>query len=451
MAFGSTRGSVFLGKIVSNVYMKALFTRLTQIKPDEAAGALVSFLFVFVLMASYMILRPVRDALPSDWGDTSLAVQWSITFMLSTVAVSIYNFCASKISLKKLVPAVFIFFAASFALIYLLSVLGCDRALLGKVFYVWTSVFSLFHISIFWSFTSQAYSKEQSKRIFGFINTGASVGAICGPVLVINLVKNVPLEGVLLITSGSLLLVLPLIVALNKIHAGYDQSQDLGQLSANPFKGFKDLLTHKQIRMIALFIFLFTGVGAFVYIAQNEALSEFTRAERKEKLASLDLAINALTIILGVFATNRITKKWGLSTALSIVPFGVAALLLLLSMNPEVIFVLALQLLRKSGNYAITRPAREILFTGVGREARFKTKPIIDVAVYRGGDVFWIWSIAILGDGYLNFTLSQKLWVGAGIAVLWGLLGVYLGRKHEREERLVKQEAEVSATPVTSS
>ena len=115
-------------------------------------------------------------------------------------------------------------------------------------------------------------------------------------------------------------------------------------------------------------------------------------------------------------------------------PFTVAILLLLLSLNPIVMFILALQLVRKSGNYAITRPAREILFTGVSKEARFKTKPIIDVAVYRGGDVFWVWAFAILGDGHFNFTLSQKLWVGAGIAVVWGALGIYLGKSHSRLE-----------------
>lgn len=414
-----------------------LLTKLTQIKPDEFKGALISFFFVFILMASYMILRPVRDALPSDWGDVSLATQWSFTFVLSTIAVSLYNLLAAKIILRKLVPGVFIFFALSFLCIYLLSKNGFDKGLLGKVFYVWSSVFALFHISVFWSFTSQAYDKEQSKRIFGFINTGASAGAIFGPLMVIALVKNVPLEGVLLITSCSLLAVLPLITLLNKLHedAGHDQSQELGQLSPNPFKGFTDLINNKQVRNIALFIFLFTGVGSFLYIAQNEALAEFTRAERKEKLASLDLTINVLTILLGVFAANRITRKFGLATALSIVPFCVAFLLLLLSLNTAVLFVLGLQVLRKSGNYAITRPAREILFTGVSKEARFKSKPIIDVAVYRGGDVFWIWSLAFLGDGYYNFTLPQKLYIGAAVAILWGLLGVYLGKRHESEEK----------------
>ena len=412
--------------------------KIFKIKQEELYGAVLSFLFVFILMASYMILRPVRDALPSDWGDVSLATQWSITFVLSTIAVSVYNFLAAKISLKKLVPGVFVFFSLSFLTIYLLSSLGVDKGVLGKIFYIWTSVFALFHISVFWSFTSQAYTKEQSKRVFGFINTGASAGAIVGPLIVIALVKNVPLEGVLIIAAVSLLAVLPLIALLNRYHdkKGVNANEELGHLSPNPFKGFQDLVSSKQVLGIAFFIFFFTGVGSFLYIAQNEALEEFTRAERKEKLASLDLTINFLTIILGIFAANRITQKFGLATSLAIVPFCVALCLILLSLNTAVFFVLALQVLRKSGNYAITRPAREILFTGVSKETRFKTKPIIDVAVYRGGDVFWIWSLAFLGDGYFNLSLPQKLWIGAGIAVAWGILGIYLGNRHEREEAL---------------
>ena len=410
-----------------------LFHRLTQIKPGEVMGAMLSFLFVFILMGAWMVLRPVRDSLPSDWGDIGLAQQWMYTFIFSTIAVSVYNLLASKISLKKLVPSIFVFFALSFLLLFSLAKSGYKPDLIGKVFYVWSSVFSLFHVSVFWSFTSQAYSKEQSKRVFGFINTGASAGAILGSLFVINYVKNIPLEGVLLIVCVSLVAVLPLISMLNKTHAraGADLDHELGHLDPNVFKGFKDLIGSKQLRSIALFIFLFTGVGTFLYSAQSEVLVDYTRAERKELLGALDLWTNLLTILLGVFAASRISSKFGLSTSLSLVPFLIAGLFLLLSLNPAVVFILGLQLVRKSGNYAITRPAREILYTGVSREARFKTKPIIDVAVYRGGDVFWIWSIALLGDGYLNLGLSGKLWIGALIAALWGGLGIYLGKKHE--------------------
>lgn len=417
------------------------FTKLTQIEPNEIKGTVVSFFFIFILMAAYMILRPVRDALPSEWGDISRAVQWSYTFAISTLAVSLYNFCASRVALNKLVPSVFIFFALSFVAIFGLFKAGFDTALLGKVFYVWSSVFALFHISVFWSFTAQAYTKEQSKRVFGFINTGASAGAIVGPLIVIFLVKKVPIETVLLITSASLVGVLPLIAILNRDRKEqhFQEKGSLGNLSPNPFRGFADLFSHKQLRRIALFFFFFSGVSTFLYVFQSDLLADYTSTERKELLGSLDLATNTLTILLGIFAANRFTKKFGLATALSIVPFFVALMLLIISSHAAVMLVLALQLLRKAGNYSITRPAREILFTGVSKEARFKTKPIIDVAIYRGADVFWIWSLALLGDGYLDLTIAQKFWVGAGIAIIWGFIGIYLGKRHDSEETLEQE------------
>ncbi|MEJ6778270.1 MAG: MFS transporter [Akkermansiaceae bacterium] len=418
------------------------FTKLTQIEPSEIKGALVSFSFIFVLMASYMIMKPVRDALPSDWGDVSLAQQWTYTFIVSTIAVFVYNLCASFVSLRILVPSVFVFFAASFLGIYA-AFQGkvIEVTTLGKIFYVWSSVFSLFHISVFWSFISQHYNKEQSKRVFGFINTGASAGAIFGPAMILLLSHRINEENILLVTAGVLLLTLPLIAILNREFAKKEGEVKSPQLNSNPFSGFQEFITHKRLLGIASFIFLFTGAAAFLYFAQKELLTDYSRAERKQLLGSVELATNILTIIIGIFATNRIARKFGMPTTLSLVPFVICGLLLLVSMNPAIMFVLALQVVRRSGNYAITRPAREILFTAVDREARFKTKPIIDVAVYRGGDVFWIWIIAWLGDGWLNLGLGPILCVGAGFTALWGIVGIYLGKKHDRSEADSEAEA----------
>ncbi|MFC7336458.1 NTP/NDP exchange transporter [Haloferula chungangensis] len=414
---------------------KPLFTQLTQVEPSEIKGALTSFLFIFLLMASYTIMKPVRDALPSDWGDVSLARQWTYTFIVSTIAVSLYNVIASKISLMRLVPGVFIFFAATFFGIYLAYQFGVRPTLLGKVFYVWSSVFSLFHVSVFWSFISQHYTKSESKRVFGFINTGASVGAIVGPFLIIRLPSSFSVENILVMTSAVLLLTLPLIRILNNY---FQDKESDGQkkmvLSSNPFSGFQELLTHKRLLGIAAFLFLFTAISAFLYSTQKNLLAEFDEEKRKQMLGYVELATNSLTIIIGIFATNRIAKRFGMPTALSMIPFIVALLILLLSMNPAIMLVLLLQVLRRSGNYAITRPAREILFTAVDREARFKTKPIIDVAVYRGGDVFWIWIVALLGDGYFNLGTSAILCIGAAVCIVWGFVGVYIGRQHERSE-----------------
>ncbi len=411
------------------------FTKLTQIEPAEIKGALISFLFVFVLMASYTIMKPVRDALPSDWGDVSLAQQWTLTFIASTIAVSIYNICASKISLRRLVPGVFVFFALSFVAIYLAYKSGIDAGFLGKVFYVWSSVFALFHISVFWSFMSQQYSKAESKRIFGFINTGASAGAIFGPLMMIQFAKSINAENILLITAGALLFALPLIAALNNhFEAQGKAGQATLSLSPNPFSGFKEFITHKRLLGIASFTFLFTGISAFLYTTQVDLLAPVASAKRREVLAMVELVANVLTIVIGLFATNRITRKFGMPATLSMVPFAVGGLLLVLSANPAIILVLTLQVLRRAGNYAITRPAREILFTAVDRDARFKTKPIIDVVVYRGGDVFWIWIVALLGEGWLHLGLPAILCVSAGVAIVWGCVGIYLGRKHALSE-----------------
>ena len=412
---------------------KGFFEKTTQIQPSEFKGAILSFLFIFILMASYMIVKPVRDALPSDWGDVSLAQQWTYTFIVATVAVSLYNLFASRISLKKLVPGIFIFFALTFISLFIAFKAGVDPGLLGKIFYTWSSVFSLFHISVFWSFLSQQYSKAQSKRIFGFVNTGASVGSIAGPILILWLAESMSVENILLVTSAALLCTLPIIAALNRILENKGEKQDTIELSKNPFSGFAEFITHRRLLGIAAFIFLFTGISAFLYSTQTGLLVDYSRSERKELLGSVELATNILTIVIGIFATNRIARKFGMPTTLSLVPFIVGGLLLLLSANPAIILVLALQVVRRSGNYAITRPAREILYTAVDREARFKTKPIIDVAVYRGGDVFWIWIIALLGDGWLHLGTPVTLCVGAGVAIIWGFVGIYLGRQHEKD------------------
>ena len=413
----------------------SFLSRSTQIKPHELRAALTSFVFIFILMASYMIMKPVRDALPSDWGDVSLAQQWTYTFIVSTIAVSIYNVLASKVSLRTLVPGVFIFFALSFLSIFAAYKFGVSVSQLGKIFYVWSSVFSLFHISVFWSFISQEYSKEESKRLFGFINTGASAGAICGPLIVILLAKNMSVDNILIVTALSLLSTLPLIRLLNAEFAkkGKEGLSEV-TLNPNPFSGFQEFITHKRLLGIAAFIFFFTGVSAFLYSIQTDLLADYSRADRKALLGSVELATNGLTIVIGIFVTNRLARKFGMATSLGLVPFVVAVLLVLLSLNPAIMLVLALQVTRRAGNYAITRPSREILYTAVDAEARFKTKPIIDVAVYRGGDVFWIWLIALLGDGGMNLSLPQLLYAGVLVAVVWGLIGVYIGKKHELEE-----------------
>ena len=181
--------------------LRRLLSRACDIEPEEVRATLASFSLVLVLMGSYYILRPVRDAMASDWTDAEVSWLWTFTFFFSAIAVSIYGAVASRLTVHRLVPAVYGLFAASFVLFYLGTQSLGDRTLVDKSFYVWVSVFSLFHISVFWSFMADTFSRRQSKRLFGFIGAGASVGAIGGPALATLLAGAGNTDALLLIAS----------------------------------------------------------------------------------------------------------------------------------------------------------------------------------------------------------------------------------------------------------
>ena len=178
---------------------------------------LLSFAFVFVLMAAYYILRPVRDAMASDWSDTEVSLLWNINFFISIAVVAIYGIAVSRIRFKVLVPGVYVFFAASFLAFYFGVDALTDRELIDKIFYVWVSVFSLFHVSVFWSFMSDLYTKEQSGRLFAFIAAGSSAGALAGPALPAMMAGVVGTDTLMLIASVALLMPIPMIIYLEHL------------------------------------------------------------------------------------------------------------------------------------------------------------------------------------------------------------------------------------------
>ena len=184
---------------------------------------------------------------------------------------------------------------------------------------------------------------------------------------------------------------------------------------------------------IGLFIFLYTGVSSFVYFELKNLLSELSRVERTAVWAKMDLAVNILSITTGLFATGRIVGKFGMPVTIALVPVLICVGLLILAISPFLAAVVTLQIVRRAGNYAVTRPAREMLFTRVDRETRFKAKPVIDIVAYRGGDMLMAWLFTGLTQG-LGLGLAAVAMVGAGIAALWSMVGIYLGRWFERDD-----------------
>jgi AAA family ATP:ADP antiporter len=336
-----------------------------------------------------------------------------------------------------LVPSVYAVFAATFVFFYIISDYFSDAALLDKTFFVWVSVFSLFHISVFWSFMSDLFSKEQSGRLFAIIAVGASGGALVGPIVPTLFAGVLGLDTLMLVAAVMLCLPIPIILYLEhlkstdlhneNVHADLNQAR----IGGNPFAGFKMFFTNPYLLGIGLFILLYTMVGSFVYFEQKNLLAEFDRATRTQILGGVDLTINILTFTVGFFATSRIVARFGMPVTLALVPFFVCLGLLILAFAPIVTVVLALQIGRRAGNFAITRPGREMLFTAVDRETRFKAKPVIDIVVYRGGDALSSIAFAGLTDG-LGLALGAMAAIGAGIAAVWVGVGRFLGRRFER-------------------
>ena len=424
----------------SNPIMRWLQTAL-NIEDHEVKAALSSFLFVVILMSAYYILRPVRDAMASDWTDAEVSWLWTLNFFISTAVVAVYGIAVSRVRLQLLVPAMYGIFALTFVVFYVLASTSGDRTLIDKSFYVWVSVFSLFHISVFWSFMSDLFNKEQAGRLFSVIAAGASVGGLIGPAIPSFFSESLGTDNLMLIASVMLLVPIPIIFYLQALRSSNLGNEDLGlkkpnaTIGGNPFAGFKMFLSNPYLLAIGLFIFLYTGISSFVYFELKNLMSELSRVERTAVWAQMDLAVNVLSIATGLFATGRLVSKFGMPVTIALVPLVICIGLLALAVSPFLAGVVILQVVRRAGNYAVTRPAREMLFTRVDRETRFKAKPVIDIVAYRGGDMLMAWLFTGLTQG-LGLGLAAVAMVGAGIAALWSMVGIYLGRWFERDDSL---------------
>jgi len=418
--------------------LKSAIRAATKIEPHELKATLLSFSFVFILMAAYFILRPVRDALSSEWTDAELSWLWTATFGFSVLAVSLYGAIIPHVRFRRLVPGVYIFFATTFVGFYFGSSLLPNPTWVDKTFYVWLSVFSLFHVSVFWSFMSGLFNKEQAPRLFAVIATGASAGAIVGPIVPTFFADSIGTTNLMLVSAALLMVPVPIIRVLDRLKVtdlGNEALQaDLSKqvtLGRNPFSGFMLLLRDPYLLGIALFILLYVMMNTFFYFELRDLLREFERATRTRIWGGIDLVINVMTILIALFGTGRLAVRFGMSTTLALVPVLMVGGWAIVAASPILAVLVAIQIARRVGNYAITRPGREMLFTLVDQERRYKAKPVIDIVVYRGGDMVTAWAYTAIA-ATVGLGLSWIAIIAAAIAALWALTGVLLGRSYDR-------------------
>ncbi|MEM9384949.1 MAG: MFS transporter [Pseudomonadota bacterium] len=432
------------------------FEGITLIRPNERQATVLSFLLVFLLMAAYFVLRPVRDAMASDWSDAQVSLLWNLQFFLSTGLVVLYSFAVSRLPLKRVVPGVYAVFAISFMAFCLITPVVSDPTWLEKAFYMWVSAFSLFNVSVFWSFMADTFTQDQSKRLFATIGAGASAGAIVGPALPALLAQAVGLETLLLIAASGLFAVVPIILRVQRLkltqldnaqHA-LSAEQLQGKLEGRWWSGFRDVLSNRYLLAIALFILLYVFIGSFMYFIQKNLLAEFTRVERTQILGGISWLVNTLTFACALLVTGRLVRRCGMAVTLACLPVTLVVAMAALAFAPLIVLLLAADVARRVGNYAVTRPAREMLFTQVSADQRFKAKPVLDVVVYRGGDAISGSAFALLSEG-LALSLGAIALIGSAAAALWAWVGMDLGRRYGRMEG--EGQREVSAASASPS
>ena len=425
----------------------ALFSRLQRLVPVEGHEwiALVwSFLYFFSLLCGYYVLRPVRDEMGIQGGVEVMHVSFTIVFLVMLLLVPLYGVLVARFSRARLLPFVYGFFILNLLLFYWLFDHFPHNANVARGFFVWVSVFNLFVVSVFWSFMSDIFANRDARRLFGLIAAGGSAGAIMGPLLTVQFVKPLGVVNLLLVSAGFLSIALVCVFMLSRWVKHHD-SKNLDDarrhgaaIGGGLWSGLTNVLRSPYLLGVAAYVFLLTTLATFVYFTQahlvRDAFSD--PAQRTQVFAYIDLATNILTILLQIFVTGHLLSRIGVGFGLIIMPLLLGIGFIGLGLSPVLWILLAVQVIRRAGNYSISRPAREVLFTVVSREDRYKSKTFIDTVMYRGGDAASAWVYAFLG--WVGFGISGIAWIAVVVVGLWLALGYWLGYRHDQLNSLVK-------------
>ena len=410
--------------------MRAWLARAVAVRPEEVRALLWSFAYFFCLLAGYYILRPLRDEMGVAGGVAKLHWLFTATFVVMLGAVPAFGALVARLPRRRFIPIVYHFFVANLALFWLLLTLDVERQLVARVFFVWISVFNLFAVSVFWSFMADLFSAEQGKRLFAFIAAGGSAGALAGPALTVWLAK--PLGPVNLLVVAAIFLEVAVFCS-----SRIEGSEEKSAKAQNPvggswLAGFRLLLRSPYLAGIGLWVLLLSLAGTFLYFQQANlvAAASDDPAVRTRIFASVDLAAGLLTLVVQLAATGRFMSRFGAGAAAAVLPLVFALGFAALAAWPVLGLVIAFQALQRTANFAVSNPAREVLFTVVGREEKYKAKVLIDGVVFRGGDALSGWLFSLLRGAGLELTAISLLAVPAAAA--WFALSLLLGRAQER-------------------
>ncbi len=430
--------------------MENTIRKFVDVRAGEVRALLWSFAYFFCLLSTYYMLLPLRDAMGIEGGTRGLSWLFTATFIATLVTAPFQAALAAKLPRARFIPVVYLFLVANMLIFWFLLRTHVEPVGVARAFFVWITVFSVFTVSVFWSFMSDIYSAEQSKRLFGFVGAGGSIGSILGPVLTRNLVEPIGIANLLLV-AGALLVAA--VFCANRLEGAALEAQaatpgfeaaSAGKpkkaVGGGMFDGFSLLFKSPYLGGIGLWVFLLSLAGTVLYFTQAEVVSAAAAdaAGRTKIFATIAQWVGILSLAIQLLATGRIISKIGTGPSAALLPLVFVLGFVALAFNPVLLVIAGFQALQRATNFGIANLARESLWTVVSREEKFKAKNIIDGAVFRAADAINAQVYKLMAA---LMSLPALALVTAGIAGGWLVLSVGLGRAQEKKARQIAAEA----------
>ncbi|MBA2584860.1 MAG: MFS transporter [Chthoniobacterales bacterium] len=427
--------------------------KIVDARPDELRALALAFAFNFVVLGSYYVVRPIRDDIGAAGGLDNLPWMYTGTLAAMLVANALFSAIVARMSRRKFIPIAYRFFIANLALFYLLMRTSPLNIWVGRAFFVWVSVFNLFVVTVFWAFMTDIFNSDQGKRLFGFISVGGTLGGIVGGIFTAALVKKIGAVN-LLIVSAAMLEAGAWCVrffpgdfrrdcrasvsdadAQSPLANGVSQKRPTTDATAEQpigggiISGISHVFRSPYLLGICAFVLLYAISSTLVYFQQADITAHqfHDRAARTAFFGWLDVSVNMVTLIVQLFLTGRLLKWFGVGLTLAFLPLLSMIGFLAMGFMPVLALLALFQTLRRAGNFAITRPAREVLFTVLRREDKYKAKSFIDTFVYRAGDQIGAWSYPLFT--WLGLGMTGISFVAAPLAAGWCLISLWLGRQ----------------------
>jgi ATP:ADP antiporter, AAA family len=438
----------------------AWLMRLSKAQPHELRAAMLSFAYFFCILAAYYVIRPIREEMAIQVGQSALQELFTAVFLVLLAVVPVFGWITSNFARVKFLPWMYIFFALNLVGFWWWMTFGMGHPAPGakeavavgssaywlpRVFYVWVSVFNLFVVSVFWSFMADIFKSDQAKRIYGFIAAGGTAGALAGPILTSSLVKLFGTANMLWFSVGFMLLCIYFLHLLSNWTKAYGEldpkaalnnSEKLNEgVGGNPFAGLTDVFKSPYLLGICLFLFCYALVSTFLYFQQNELMrATFPDSVRRVQVfAMVDGAVHALALVIQLFAFGALIQKLGTTKMLAAMPLLSVLGFIAMALAPVITTLFVFGVLRRAGEYSITKPARETLFNVLPDEQKYKAKNVIDTLVHRTGDVSSGWIFKGLKS--MGFDFTAMSWLAVPVSLVWLACAIALGKGNEKRQR----------------